>query len=224
LPLGVPPPFDLLPPLLKGLAVTLRIFLGGAGLAAFFSLAGGAGRLSPFFPLRWLSVAYIEIFRGTSALVQLFWFYFVLPFLGIRLEAMTVGILVLGLNAGAYGAEAVRGALSAVPKGQQEAADVLNFTRAQRFWRVVLPQAVVIALPTFGNVLIELLKATSLVSLITLSELTFAAQTLRGGTLRTAEIFAWVLALYFLAALAVTAGVRFLERKWGGAWREGRAA
>jgi polar amino acid transport system permease protein len=208
----VAPPFDLLPPLLEGLWITLQITLGGAVVAIVFSLLGGMGRLSRFAMVRWTSVVYIEVFRGTSALVQLFWFYFVLPLFGIHLDGKLVGVLVLGLNGGSYGAEIVRGAILAVPKGQYEAATALNFSRVQTLWRIILPQAFPLMLPPMGNILIELLKNTALISQITIAELTFTGQTLRFDTLRTTEIFGIILVLYFLVALCITAMIRGLER------------
>jgi polar amino acid transport system permease protein len=207
------PPLDLLPPLLAGLRVTLVLTAGGAVLALAAALAAGLGRLSRHAWLRWAAVAYIDVFRGTSALVQLFWAYFALPLLGVRLDAMTAGILVLGLNIGAYGAEVVRGAVQAVPAGQWEAARALGFRRRQALARVVLPQAVPAMLPPFGNLLIELLKSTALVSLITLADLTFQAQVVRAATLRSGEVFALVLLLYFAVAQVMAFGVRRLEAR-----------
>jgi polar amino acid transport system permease protein len=209
----MPRPFDLVPLLLAGAGVTVELTLGAAAVAGAAALLAGLGRLSRAGPVRWLAGGYVEVFRGTSALVQLFWVYFALPLFGIRLDAMAAGILVLGLNTGAYGAEVVRGAIRAIPRGQREAATALNLTGAQAMWHVILPQAAVAMLPPAGNLLIELLKNTSLVSLITLGELTFSGQVLRAETLRTAEIFSLVLAIYFLLALAMTCGVRALERR-----------
>lgn len=206
---------ELLPHLLAGLWVTGGLTAGSALLAAPLAMVAGLGRLSRVAALRWLAGCYVEFFRGTSALVQLFWVYFVLPFFGISLDAMTAGILVLGLNSGAYGAEVVRGAILAVPRGQYEAALALNLTPAQTLRRVVLPQAIPAMLPPAGNLLIELLKNTALVSLITITDLTFSAQILRAETLRTVEIFGLVLLLYFAVALLITAGVRGLERRFG---------
>jgi len=143
----------------------------------------------------------------------LFWFYFVLPLFGIRLPAMAVGIAVLALNAGAYGAEVVRGAVHAVASGQREAALALNMTPAQTMRRIVLPQAIPAMLPPAGNLLIELLKNTALVSLITIADMTFRGQVLRSETLRSTEIFGLMLALYFAVALVITAGMRLLERR-----------
>ena len=204
---------ELVPPLLEGLAVTLEIMAGAVVLAVPLALAAGVGLLSTQRPVRWLASIYVEVFRGTSALVQLFWFYFVLPLFGVQLPAMLVGIVVLALNAGAYGAEVVRGAIRAVPPGQREAGVALNLTRGQIMRRIVVPQAIPAMLPPAGNLLIELLKNTALVSLITITDLTFRGQLLRSETLRTTEIFTLMLLLYFAVALLITAGVRLLERR-----------
>jgi len=200
-------------PLMEGLRITLRLTVAGAALGVFCSVIAGLGRRSTFPPVRWLSSIYIEVFRGTSALIQLFWFYFALPFLGIKLGALPAGILVLGLNMGAYGAEVVRASIAAVPAGQQEAATALSFSKMQTMWHIILPQAVLPSLPPFGNLLIELLKNSALASLITLSELTFSAQVLRSDTLQTIPIFVTVLVMYFIVAQIIAYGIRLLERK-----------
>jgi polar amino acid transport system permease protein len=155
---------------------------------------------------------YVETFRGTSALVQLFWFYFALPFFGISLPALLTGVLVLGLNSGAYGAEVVRSAIANVPRGQWEAGRALNLGDVQVMSRVILPQALPMMLPPAGNLLIELLKNTALVSLITLSELTFTAQVQRAATLETVPLFALTLLIYFVVAQILLAALRRLER------------
>ncbi|UCD67968.1 MAG: ectoine/hydroxyectoine ABC transporter permease subunit EhuC [Betaproteobacteria bacterium] len=203
---------ELVPPLLTGLGVTLQLTVGGAVFGVVTALIAGLSRISLIAPVRWLAASYIEVFRGTSALVQLFWFYFVLPLFGFSLDAKVVGIVVLGLNAGAYGAEVVRGAILAVSKGQWEAAVSLNLSRWTTMRRVILPQAVPAMLPPAGNLLIELLKNTALVSLITITDLTFSAQILRAETLKTAEIFSLVLLMYFAAAMVIALLIRLLER------------
>ncbi|MBW3599394.1 MAG: ectoine/hydroxyectoine ABC transporter permease subunit EhuC [Planctomycetes bacterium] len=211
----MPRPFDLLPPLLEGLSVTVQVAACGAALAIVCALLAGLGRLSRDPIVRAYARVYVEVFRGTSALVQLFWFYFALPILlGVRLDAFTVGVLVLGLNIGAYGAEVVRGAIIDVPRGQIQAAAALNLTRCQTMRYVVLPQAVVAMLPPMGNLLIELLKGTALVSMITLSDLTRIGLFLRDDTLRTVEIFGLLLAIYFGLSLLITVAVRGLERRF----------
>ncbi|MCQ6562823.1 ectoine/hydroxyectoine ABC transporter permease subunit EhuC [Paenibacillus mendelii] len=206
---------DLLPPLLKGLKITLLLTLYSIILALCFSFLAGIGRLSHSRILRSIVAAYVEIFRGTSLLVQLFWIYFALPMLlDIRLSAMTAAVLALGLNYGAYGSEVVRSSILAVPKGQVEASIALNMTPYQRMRRIILPQAWAMMLPGFGNLQIELLKGTSLVYLITLMDVTYQGITLRSFDIsRTPAIFAWILILYFVTAYALTLLIRFAERK-----------
>jgi polar amino acid transport system permease protein len=195
--------------------MTLALAGCAGALAAVASLFAGLGRLSSLRLVRWTAGAYVELFRGTSALVQLFWVYFVLPFAGIELGAFTAGFVVLGLNAGAYGAEVVRGAVLAVPPGQRDAAQALNFTRSQTLLRIILPQALPAMLPPAGNLVIELTKNTALVSMIAVHELTFTAQLLRAATLQTGLVFGLVLALYFGLALVLTRLFRRLERRVG---------
>jgi polar amino acid transport system permease protein len=202
---------ELLLPLVDGLGVTLKITFGAAALSVPIALAAGLARMASWRLVRWFAGAYVEVFRGTSALVQLFWFFFVLPLFGLELSAMTVGIVVLALNTGAYGAEVVRGAILAVPGGQREAALALNLTPACTLVRIILPQAVPAMLPPAGNLMIELLKNTALVSLITITDLTFRAQILRAETMKTEAIFTLVLFMYFGVALAITALMRGLE-------------
>jgi polar amino acid transport system permease protein len=203
---------EFIPSLLKGLEVTVLLTAAGALASTPMALAAALAKMSGSRLLRWIASTYVEVFRGTSALVQLFWFYFVLPLMGLRLEAFTVGVIVLALNTGAYGAEVVRGAVTAVPRSQREAALALNFSPRQTMWRIILPQALQAILPPAGNLMIELLKNTALVSFITITDLTFSAQILRAETLRTGEIFGAVLLMYFAVALAITACVRGLER------------
>jgi len=199
--------------ILEGAAVTAELTIMGSALALVMAFVAGLGRIAPWLPVRWLSSIYIEFFRGTSIFVQLFWVYFVLPFAGITLSPLLAGVLALGLNVGAYGAEVVRGAILAVPRDQLEASVALNFTRFQRMWYVILPQAVPLMLPTFGNNAIELLKATAVVSLISLTDMTFQAQVVRSQTGSTLFPFITILILYFVMALAISASVRGLERR-----------
>jgi polar amino acid transport system permease protein len=213
---------DLLPELLRGARVTVLVALGGSAVALVMAVLAALARLYGPRPLRWLAVTYIETFRGTSALVQLFWLFFVLPHFGVMLEPMTVGIAALGLNVGAYGAEVVRGAIGSVARGQWEAATALNMSRAQALRRIILPQAFVAMIPPWGNLLIELLKATSLVSLITLSDLAFKAQQLNQNTLRTVEVFGLVLLIYLALSVFITTGTRALERRAARGLRRGR--
>lgn len=211
----MPPPLDLLPPLMRGLWLTVWITFGGCLLALLCAFVAGLGRRSEDVIVRGFAAVYVETFRGTSALVQLFWFYFALPLLlDIRLNAVLVGILVLGLNIGAYGAEVVRAAVEAVPEGQRQAAVALNLSPRQTMRHIILPQAVVMMLPPFGNLMIELLKSTALLSMITVTDLTRVGMFLRDDTHRNIEIFGMLLLIYFGLSLLITTAVRGLERRF----------
>jgi polar amino acid transport system permease protein len=199
--------------ILHGAMVTLELTLMGSALAVVMAFLGGLGRLSRFFAVRALATTYIEFFRGTSIFVQLFWAYFVLPVMGVTLTPMQTGVLALGLNVGAYAAEVVRGAIQSIGREQYEACIALNLRRWQGMRHVILPQAFLVMLPTFGNNAIELLKATSVVSLISLADLTFEAQVVRAQTGNTLVPFTTILILYFILALAISWAMRRLERR-----------
>jgi polar amino acid transport system permease protein len=136
---------------------------------------------------------------------------------GIELSPWTTGVCTLALNFGAYGSEIVRGALLGVPRGQIEAALVLNMSPFPILRRIVLPQAIALMLPPFGNQLIELLKATSLLSLITISDLTFVGNGIALTSGKVTTVFIVLLLIYFVIAYTMTLGVRFLERAYGAA-------
>ncbi|WP_323007069.1 ectoine/hydroxyectoine ABC transporter permease subunit EhuC [Pseudorhodobacter sp.] len=199
--------------ILQGALVTIQLTVMGSALALVVAFTAGLGRVSPYWPLRWLATIYIEFFRGTSIFVQLFWLYFVLPFAGITFSPLQAGVMALGLNVGAYGAEVVRGAILSVPRDQYEACIAVNLTRFQRMRHVILPQALPLMMPTFGNNAIELLKATAIVSLISLSDMTFQAQVVRAQTGDTLLPFVAILVLYFVLSLLISAGVRAIERR-----------
>ncbi|WP_372394934.1 ectoine/hydroxyectoine ABC transporter permease subunit EhuC [Azospirillum sp. HJ39] len=199
--------------MLNGALVTAELTVLGCALALPVAFAAGLGRLSRLGSVRAVSIAYIEFFRGTSIFVQLFWAYFVLPLIGVTLTPLQAGVLALGLNVGAYGAEVVRAAVQSIGREQHEACVALNLTRWQSLRHVLLPQAMVVMVPTFCNNAIELLKATSVVSLISLSDLTFQAQVVRSQTGSTALPFLTVLVVYFVFASLISFGMKALERR-----------
>jgi polar amino acid transport system permease protein len=201
------------PRLLQGAAVTVELTVLSSALAIAIAVVMGLMRLSDNALVRGAATVYIEFFRGTSLLVQLFWIFFVLPLFGLTLEKFTAGFLAVGMNLGAYGAEVVRGAIQAVPKGQYEAATALNMSPATRMRRIVMPQALLIMLPPWGNLLIELLKGTALVALISVTDLMFHARQINASTYLSIESFGTALVLYYLMARGlITPGVRWLER------------
>ncbi|AKJ68241.1 amino acid ABC transporter permease [Pandoraea thiooxydans] len=214
-------------PLLQGAWVTAQLTVYSTLLGAFFAFLFGLGKLSRFWPIKGLSIGIIEIFRGTSLLVQLFWLYFALPVVGqlvgidLRLPPVAAGTLALSLNIGAYGAEVVRGAIQAVPSAQHEAAQALDFTPRQTLWRIALPQAIPEMMPSFGNLAVQNLKDTALVSLISLGDLAFRAEQIRNFTQDSTTVYTVLLFMYFGMALILTAAMKLLERSVG-RWRARR--
>lgn len=215
---------DVIDPLLGGAWLTVQVTFLAALLGTFMSVLSGLASQAERRPVRYLARGYVEFFRGTSAIVQLFWLFFGLPLIApwlpefipervVRLTPMEAGVIVFGLNMGSYGSEVVRGAINAVGRGQTEAAIAIGLTPLQRMRDVIFPQAILAMLPPYGNLLIELLKGTALVSLITLSDITFEAQKLRvNNTADSLAIFSTVLVMYFGIALGITALVRLAER------------
>ncbi|HWV63647.1 MAG TPA: ectoine/hydroxyectoine ABC transporter permease subunit EhuC [Oxalicibacterium sp.] len=206
---------DILPLLLRGVGVTLEITLLASLLAIVLALLAALAKMSHARLLRWAANVYIEVFRGTSLLVQLFWLYFVLPLppFNISMSPFTVAVIGLGMHIGAYGAEVMRGAFASVPHGQIEAAIALNIPPWRRFVRIVLPQALVNAIPPGTNLLIELLKGTSLVSLVTLADLSFRANQIVQVTYLSREVFGLTLLFYFVLAQCINLAMRLLARR-----------
>jgi polar amino acid transport system permease protein len=210
--------------LCEGAAVSAEIACLAGVLALVLAVPAGLGRGHSSRLLSWPSACYIEVFRGTSLVVQLFWLYFVLPQFGITLPTLLVAVLGLGLNYGAYGAEVVRGAIASVPKGQREAGHALGLTSLKTSLLVILPQALLLFIRPWGNLMVQLLKATSLVSLITVAELSFRAYQLNQLTLRSGEIFGAVLVLYFFMVQVIAIGTNALEWRAGHWRRTGKPA
>jgi len=210
------------PRLASGTAVTVGQFVLASLLAVILAGTSGLMLLSASRGIRGTALTYVEIFRGTSLLVQLYWIFFALPIFGLTLEKFTAGVLAVGLNGGAYGAMLVKGAVMAVPKGQWEAAIAINMTPTRRMLRIILPQAVVIMLPGWGNLLIEILKGTALVALISVTDLMFEVRQINNASFKSAEAFGTALLIYYvLARFIVTPGMRGIERAM--ARRMGRA-
>jgi len=204
--------WEFLPFFLGGVPVTLEVTFLAMAVAVPVAIILAIGRKSPRAFVRWPAGFVIEFFRGSSALVQLFWAFYVLPLFGLTLPPLVCGVLVLGLNEGSYMSEVVRAGLDAVPKGQREAAVALGLPARYRLFRIVLPQALPLMVPPFGNELITMLKFTALVSLVTIQDLSFRAS-LIGDTLgHNGPIFALTIAVYFVLALSLGVLVRMLER------------
>lgn len=203
-----------LPRFLDGAWVTVQLTIGGAVLAFVLAMIFGILGTVESRLLRAVSTVYVEVFRGIAALVLMFWMAYALPIAtGFQLEDRFAAILALGLNVGAYGAEVVRSSINAVPKSQVEATVSLNFNWFQRMRLVVLPQAWAQMLPTFGNLIIELMKATAVAYLIGVADLAAVAQQLREATGETVVAYSGALILYYLIAQVLIFGMRLLERR-----------
>lgn len=206
--------------IIGGTLVTMLLAALAALLSIALALVAGLMRMAPHILVRGVATLYIEIFRGASLLVQLYWIFFVLPLFGISLDKFTAGFVAVGMAVGAYGAELVHGAIRAVPSSQWEAAVALNMPPAKRMLRVILPQALVIMLPSWGNLMIELLKGTALVSLIAVTDLMFEMRQINGITFLSAEAFGTALFIYYLLARFIITPLmqwieRFMKRKMG---------
>jgi polar amino acid transport system permease protein len=204
--------------IIAGTFVSVRVFVLSFLIAAALALVLGMLRQSKYPPVRAVASCWVEFFRGISTVVQLFWLYFALPFFGISLSAEAAAVIGLGLVHGAYGSEVVRGAMQSVGRDQWEAATALGYSRRSALFNVILPQAFVAMLPPLGNSLVMLLKGTSIASIITVPELTFAANLVVTRTLAIVPIFMSVLLIYYGIALATTTMVRLLEKRFG-RWR-----
>ena len=199
---------------LKGVWVTVQLLFLSALLAGAVSFVVGVARTHRLWVVRFLAGFYTEVFRGTSALIMIFWVYFVLPLaFGWQLVPLWAGSLALGLTYGAYGSEIVRGALNAVDPAQKEGGIALSFTPWQRLKLILLPQAVPEMIPPFSNLLIELLKGTALVSVIGMGDLAFSGNLVRLALQESAEIYTYLLVIYFVIAFALTRVMRGLEKK-----------
>ena len=196
----------------SGIGITVLVtVLGAAGafvVAFVFGLLARAQRVAPRFVAR----VFIEFFRGTSLLVQLWWLFFVLPQFGWVLSPLAVGVLAFALNFGAYGAEVVRGAIKAVPKPQREACTALNLTAVHRFRRVILPQALPLMIPPAGNLVVQLIKSTPLMFLVGVVDLFTVGDMMRQGQPGSVGlVMLGVLVMFFLLSMAVVAITQLLE-------------
>ena len=211
--------WDYLPFLLAGIPVTLEITFMAMAVVIPVSVVLALGRNSRLAVLRWPAGFVIELFRGSSALVQLFWAFYVLPFFGINLPPLAAAVLILGLNEGSYFSEVVRSALTSIRTGQLEAAVALHLPPRYRFFHIVLPQVLPVMMPPFGNSVVGMLKFTALVSLVTVQDLSFRAGAIRSAIGSSGAVYGVTLLTYFGLAMMLSAAVRMLERtvnRWAG--------
>jgi glutamine transport system permease protein len=203
-----------LPMLLKGLQVTLYIFVIAIILGFLIGLVIALFRLAPVKILNWIAKVYVDAIRGTPFIVQLFFIYFGVNSLQvISLNSTTAGIITVAINAGAYFAEIIRAGIQSIDKGQTEAARSIGFTGAQTMRYVVLPQAFRRMLPTITNQSIISLKDTSLLSVIGIADLTQQGQIQASATFEAFRIWLAVGIIYFIIIYLLTMLANFIERR-----------
>jgi ectoine/hydroxyectoine ABC transporter permease protein EhuD len=202
-----------LPTLLRGALLTITVSLLAFGLALVFGLMVGIARISRVMPLRAVAAFYIQFIRGTPLLLQLFFIYYVLPYVGIVLTPFVSGALGLTLNYAAYMAEVFRSGILAIPKGQWEAGSSVGMSRRLLLRRIILPQAVRIIIPSLGNFFVSIFKDSALVSVITMRDLMFSGQLLASATYKHFEIFTEVAVIYFLISYPTAKFVEWIEAK-----------
>ncbi len=206
---------EYLPLFLKALLLTLKIGWIGITLSAAIGFITAVIRFYKIPVLSRILGAYIELFRNTPLLVQLFFIYFGLPRVGISLSAEAAGIIGLGLLGGAYMAETLRSGLEAVSKAQTESALSLGMNRWQTMTRIILPEALEMSIPGISANIIFLLKETSVFSAISLMDLMFTAKDLIGLYYRTIESLALLVIFYLIILLPVSIAGSVLERRYG---------
>jgi len=204
-----------LPILLKGAVVTVQVTVLSFLLSSVIGLLLALVRLSPVRAVSAIGASVVNVIRGLPIIVQLFYIYFVLPDIGIQLSAFQAGVIGLGIAYSAYQAENFRAGIEAVDSGQHEAAQALGMRGTLIMRRVILPQAFRIALPPYGNTLVMMLKDSSLVSTITVAEMTRAGQLIASSTFQNMTVYTLVALLYLLMSMPLVYGLRRLERRMG---------
>ncbi len=190
--------------------LALITFVGGGMLG----LAVAAIRVAPARPLRWLAAGYIQFFMGTPILIQLFMIYYGSSFLGYRPDVWFAAALTFCLNAGAFFGEIFRGSIEAIPKGQWEASTALGFRFLRTLRLVIIPQAVRLMLPPTVGFMVQIVKTTSVASLIGLTELARAATQVNTVTFQPVIVFGTVSLIYFALCWPLSLYAAYLERRF----------
>jgi polar amino acid transport system permease protein len=206
---------EFLPILMHGVALTIIVTLGSLILSTLLGLVWALMRVSGIAPLSWASAAIINLIRGIPIIVLLFYLYFVMPDLGVALTALQAAIIGLGIAYSAYQAENFRAGIEAIDKGQIEAAQTIGMGWWLTMRRVVLPQAVRIVLPPYGNIMIMMLKDSSQASTITVAELALQGKLIASSTFKNTSVFTLVALMYLTMSIPLILLVRHFEKRAG---------
>jgi polar amino acid transport system permease protein len=206
---------EIAPPILRAAGVTVGATFGGMCLAMILGLLLALAKMSPRRWLRWPFAVVAEVIRTTPLLVQLYLLFYVLPYYGVTLSALSAGLLGLGLHYASYISEVYRAGFEAVPAGQWEACVALSLPRRQTWTRVILPQAVPKVIPPLGNYLVSMFKATPYLATITVHEMLGRALYLASFSFRYLEPIVLVGVVFLAVSLPSATLVRRLERRYG---------
>jgi len=198
----------------RGLLITLAVSASVLVLGTALGLIGGLCLLYGTRPLQWAARIYVDVLRGVPQLVLIFAIFYGFPVLGLQMSAIAAGILALALFCAAHVSEVVRGAVGSIPRGQSDAARAIGLTFRQRLRHVILPQAVGRFLPAWVNTAVEIVKSSSLVSLVSVVDLTMATQQVVGRTREALLFYAVAAILYFVVNFALSLASRNLERRF----------
>ncbi|KRR10654.1 amino acid ABC transporter permease [Bradyrhizobium jicamae] len=206
---------EFLPILMNGVALTIIVTIGSLLLSTLLGLIWALMRVSGIGVLSGLSAGLINVIRGIPIIVLLFYLYFVMPEFGLTLTALQAAILGLGIAYSAYQAENFRAGIEAIDKGQVEAAQAIGMGWWQTMRRVVLPQAIKIVLPPYGNVMIMMLKDSSQASTITVAELALQGKLIASSTFKNTSVFTLVALMYLTMSIPLILLVRHFEKRAG---------
>ena len=207
--------WDNIPSLLQGAVITIQITVMAVGCGFFIGMIAALANLSRFKIVRLLVKCYVELFRGTPLLVQIFMIYFALPMvIGQSINPYVAAVTACSINSGAYVSEIFRAGIQSIDKGQMEAGRSLGLTWAQTMRYIVMPQAFKAIIPPLGNEFIAMMKDTSLVSVIGFEELTRRGQLIIARTYGSFEIWTAVAIIYLIMTLSISQLVAFLERRY----------
>ncbi|MGV9869068.1 amino acid ABC transporter permease [Rhodococcus koreensis] len=205
---------DAFPLMLDGLVVTLELTVITIAISMVLAVPVAVARMSEIELVRWGAQAYIEVFRCTPMLVQLFWIFYALPALtGLTISGFTSAIIALSANLTAFMAEAYRSGFQAVPVEQVEAGKMLRLTRLQQLRYIIVPQAIRQQTPVILSLNISIFKDSALVSTIAVADLMFVANTISSETYRSLEVFTLAAVIYFAVAFPVSLATSNLERR-----------
>ena len=204
---------EFLPILLQGATLTILVTFGSLLLSTLLGMVWALMRVSGIKPLAKFSAGMINVLRGIPIIVLLFYIYFVMPDMGIALTAVQAAIIGLGIAYSAYQAENFRAGIEAIDRGQIEAAMAMGMSWSMTMRRVVLPQAVKIVLPPYGNIMIMMLKDSSQASTITVAELALQGKLIAVSTFKNATVFSLVALMYLVMCVPLILFVRHLEKR-----------